>query len=214
MLLGGPPFVANHVKDRCLIMVDRPQEDVMHWTLYISMEPGVWVSRYVHVIYDNICYTYSYIPWCIRKNCTQVCFNYIRPAPGLDSEALSGCEWGACWSDGRSWGETGRQMRKFDDIWSWDFDLIHFLHEWRNGHWMCCAAPHLHPLLSLSSSRGSEGLGAVTCWNMTNKQKNKFSGEKVPGTVNREMHAEFCRGADTKVVATHGAPGTWMIKYD
>ena len=115
---------------------------------------------------------------------------------------------------GRNWEKNGRQMRKFDDIWSWDFDLIHFLHEWRNGHWMCCAAPHLHPLLSLSSSRGSEGLGAVTCWNMTNKQKNKFSGEKVPGTVNREMHAEFCRGADTKVVATHGAPGTWMIKYD
>ena len=78
MLLGGQPFVANHVKDRCLIMVDRPQQDVMHWTLYISMEPGVWVSRYVHVIYDHICYTYSYILSCIRQNCTQVCFNMLQ----------------------------------------------------------------------------------------------------------------------------------------
>ena len=132
MLLGGQPFVANHVKDRCLIMVDRPQQDVMHWTLYISMEPGVWVSRYVHVIYDHICYTYSYILSCIRQNCTQVCFNMLQLYQTGSRSGLGGfvrvwmkglLEWRQVL--GRNWEKNGRQMRTFD-IWSWDFDLIIF----------------------------------------------------------------------------------------
>ena len=160
----------------------------------------------------NICSTY--IPWYIQQKCNQVCFNYTRPAPGLDSEALSGCEWRACQSDGKSWVETGRKMghKCRHLIMRFRFDtFIHFLHQWWSGHLMCCAAPHLHPLLSLSSSRGSEGLGAVTCWNVTtNKKHQKIKLWESPRHCKPRI-ARKVRGADTKVVATHGAPGRWMI---